>query len=180
MGHVPSHFPPELYEPFGPFPAPPYLYDDPRISWDEPCFSYDGGFDYYCLFPEPQIPRFGTGKSSTSAFKSSKRKSYPQSEVMEILFKVAATTLNNERISEDIMIVEEKKYVYNKTNKEQGQKIKGAIRQIGSTIDQKEIRIKGLVVKDYKIKSAIKEIKISTARAIISSFYLPKKLKNPS
>lgn len=30
-------------------PEPPYLYDDPRLTYDEHCFFYDGGYDDICL-----------------------------------------------------------------------------------------------------------------------------------
>lgn len=30
-------------------PDPPYTYDDPRLTYDEHCFFYDGGYDDVCL-----------------------------------------------------------------------------------------------------------------------------------
>lgn len=30
-------------------PLPPYTYDDPRLTYDEHCFFYDGGYDSACL-----------------------------------------------------------------------------------------------------------------------------------
>lgn len=36
-------------------PNPPFLYDDSRITYDEHCFYYDGGYDIICLQQPPTI-----------------------------------------------------------------------------------------------------------------------------
>lgn len=35
-------------------PNPPFLYDDERITYDEHCFYYDGGYDIICLQTPPE------------------------------------------------------------------------------------------------------------------------------
>lgn len=36
-------------------PPGPYLYDDPRFVYNEPCMFYDGGFDVQCLIDRQRV-----------------------------------------------------------------------------------------------------------------------------
>lgn len=46
-------------------PEPPYTYDDPRLTYDEHCFFYDGGYDDVCLSaPTAVVVRKKGGLSS--------------------------------------------------------------------------------------------------------------------
>lgn len=45
-------------------PLPPYLYDDSRLTYDERCFFYDGGYDSVCLAGPAAIFKPIGGRSS--------------------------------------------------------------------------------------------------------------------
>lgn len=51
-------------------PLPPYTYDDPRLTYDEVCFFYDGGYDSVCL----STGTIFVGKATASSSSSSKKK----------------------------------------------------------------------------------------------------------
>jgi hypothetical protein len=50
-------------------PTPPYLYDDPRLVYDEHCFFYDGGYDSVCLgAPTAVIVRAGGSRKKAKPY----------------------------------------------------------------------------------------------------------------
>jgi len=74
-------------------PAPPYTYDDARLTYDEQCFFYDGGYDSVCLAGPATVfvPRGGGGRSN-------RRKNLPY---LNIFVKSRVLKINEEKYPSD-------------------------------------------------------------------------------
>ena len=74
-----------------------YTYDDISLSqvdetrtiiYDEPCFVYDGGYDLICLYGLKPLPkRRILGTSGGTFSKPSEKKTYPEPDIVELVFK---------------------------------------------------------------------------------------------
>lgn len=68
-------------------PTPPYTYDDPRLTYDEHCFFYDGGYDDVCLAgPTAVVVRRGGYK---------KRERKPELPFISIFIQSCLVQVNN-------------------------------------------------------------------------------------
>lgn len=90
------------------FPNPPYTYNDYRITYNEKCFFYNGGFDLVCLTAGRRrvvgSPP-GVGKLPP--------KSYPQPQMIDLVFKVCIQYVN-EKEYKDEEVCEIKRYSFTK------------------------------------------------------------------
>ena len=82
----------------------PYLYNDTRYSYDEPCLFYDGGFDLKCLVAI--TPKKYAGGDLT-------HKVYPQVEFINLVFKTCVDYVNDKKYTEED-VCEIKKYEFPK------------------------------------------------------------------
>ena len=85
------------------FPAAPYTYDDIRITYNENCFMYNGGFELTCLIQDTARHR-GVGHVPVG-------KVYPQVDVVNLIFKTCIEYVN-EKQYKDEEVCEIKRYQY--------------------------------------------------------------------
>ena len=83
---------------------PPYIFNDSRFTYDEPCLFYDGGFDLKCLVA--LVPKHYGGSPP-------KHKVYPQVEFINLVFKTCVDYVNDKKyVEEDVCEI--KKYEFPK------------------------------------------------------------------
>jgi hypothetical protein len=109
-------------------PAEPFLFNDPRITYNEPCFAYNGGFDLICLFGRKTRGPIVGGKS---------RHIYPNPEIMEVFFQ---TCYKKRDDLDEQQACEVKKYTVNK-------KIDATITSDIISIDVKKKSVEATVTK---------------------------------
>lgn len=79
-------------------PAGPYLYDDPRFIYDEPCLFYDGGFSVVCLINlEGRLLLRKVGKSTSFQSKPVKKEEECRT-ILDIRISVSPSKINNTEI----------------------------------------------------------------------------------
>lgn len=79
------------------FPAPPYSYNDYRITYNEPCFLYNGGFDLICL----TIRHPGGTGASSAVGKYPTERSYPSEDMINFVFKVCIEYVNDKKYDQE-------------------------------------------------------------------------------
>jgi len=83
-----------------PLPAAPYTYDDPRLTYDEHCFLYDGGYDSICL-----VIGFGKhfrgGRSSKTTASYAPRELPPYVDINVKSKLIAVNEQNESRFAEN-------------------------------------------------------------------------------
>jgi hypothetical protein len=89
------------------YPNPPYTYNDYRITYNEKCFFYNGGFDLVCLAVKPNRG----GVSGVAVGKLPK--SFPTKEMIDLVFKVCIQNVNEQGYKEE-EFCEIKKYSFEK------------------------------------------------------------------
>jgi hypothetical protein len=81
-------------------PGGPYLYDDPRFVYDEPCLFYDGGFSVTCLINlYGRIPGLPKKVGKGGGYPLTYQPLYKQEEecrtVLDVIITVEKYKLNN-------------------------------------------------------------------------------------
>lgn len=90
----------------------PYLYDDPRFIYNEPCMFYDGGFDIQCLLGRQVILPKKIGKrtakpSQAVIYKRQERPKRDKRVVLDICIEVDIVSVNDKNLD---FPSQEKKY----------------------------------------------------------------------
>lgn len=85
-------------------PEPPYMYDDPRLTYDEQCLFYDGaGYDSVCLAGPTTVvvrPTGGPGSSGRKRFQNLKNLPY-----LNIFISTQLCQVNEEIFDEPAKII---------------------------------------------------------------------------
>lgn len=71
-----------------------YTYDDPRITYDEMCFFYDGGFDLLCLKEKAQKVYGRLTKKD--------REKEPKEEIFNLFIRISLVEVNGEEVDEPL------------------------------------------------------------------------------
>ena len=87
----------------------PYTYDSHKISYNEKCFFYNGGFELTCLIQDT-VRHHGGGQA---VGKLPYAKVYPQVEVINLIFKTCIEYVNDKKYKDE-ELCEIKRYQYNK------------------------------------------------------------------
>lgn len=79
-------------------PEPPYLYDDPRLTYDEHCFFYDGGYDDICLTAPTAlvIKRTGGGGRNGNSSQRRRKKLEESRPYLNVFIETYLKRLNGE------------------------------------------------------------------------------------
>jgi len=114
-----------------PLPSPPYTYDDPRLTYNEHCFYYNGGYDSVCLIIGfDRKRRVGVGGGTASG---GKRRDEELPPLPWIDITVCAQLLQaNEEEVEDSLVV---------TQGAKGELAPGTIALLASRTDSQEPQI---------------------------------------
>lgn len=162
--------------PYDAFPEPPKpTYNNPEISYNEICLSYNGDWDLECLYG--LVGRKKGGRSGGSVFKSSKQlKQYPDREIIDLMFDIHIMKDDKDIIS-DI-----KRYQVPKTEKDihiNVEKIYETIPLVGiDKLENKneppgellEVDVKSSLVLTQKIKALLPVVSSSLEKHDFSLF----------
>jgi hypothetical protein len=91
------------------YPVGPYTYDDPRITYNEKCFFYNGGFELTCLIQDT-VRHHGGGQAIG---KMPTGKVYPQVDVINLIFKTCIEYVNDKSYKDE-EVCEIKRYQFQK------------------------------------------------------------------
>jgi len=82
-------------------PPGPYLYDDPRFIYNEPCMFYDGGFDLQCLIDRQRVvlPK-KVGKSTAAVARRRKPQLPPEDcrTILDFIIRAEVEKVNNKPV----------------------------------------------------------------------------------
>lgn len=76
---------------------PPYYYNDPRITYDEECFLYNGGFDEVCLIDNGLLPTKKGGAGGGGVMVAMRRPYVPPpapNPLLDLTIKVCLVSVN--------------------------------------------------------------------------------------
>ena len=78
------------------FPPPPYSYNDFRITYNETCFFYNGGFDLKCLISIKRHPQGVAAAVGRYPYKS-----YPSTDMIDLIFKTCIEYVNEKEYKDE-------------------------------------------------------------------------------
>jgi len=161
-------------------PNPPYSYNDYRITYNEKCFFYNGGYDLTCLVTRDRTRGVGTAIAGKYIDRS-----YPSKDMVDLIFKVCIDYVNDKEFSDEEHC-EIKKYTFQKKDSLsiRTEKINVSRRILNITSDDFSVKTinkflssSNPYVKDNKttISSSMEKLKTYVSSSL--HFSSPKKIK---
>lgn len=102
-------------------------FDSPDVGYDEFCLFYNGSFDLKCLATNTLVPKRGGSKPA-------RVKSYPQVDVINLVFKTCVEYVNDKQYGDE-EYCEIKRYQYTKDQSNV------AVRTVGMDVRRRLLRI---------------------------------------